>query len=452
MRGKLAALVCALCLGLALCPSPCRPEEVTFDLGAAIRYAVEHNPSLRISEKGIDAGRHGVEAAKAGRFPKVDIGSGISTYRYPHPLTPIVFRSTTNPATLVSEFLNLPDFVSTIYEADASFSLPLYQGGRITGNIRIADTQKALAQDNYRSSRQDLVHNVTSVYHKILQLQRLLAANEAAVVQIESHRRDVEYSLQAGAVPRVDLLKTDVDLERARENLLLVKNNLASAFELLRNLMGMEDGLVTINVVAPQPSGEAYPSEEDGIRAALKKRPDYLAVSKKIAIAEDRVKVARGRRLPDVYAFGQYLRDIGNGTSLKEDWSLGLRMTVPVFDGGLIRADVERERTELEKARLEERALRLAIYREVRDARITIANAVERIKVAQAAVKSARETVRVQRLRFQTGAGTTTEVLDANTTMLRCESDYYQALYDREIALAGLRKSVGEDPAGASGG
>ncbi len=72
--------------------------------------------------------------------------------------------------------------------------------------------------------------------------------------------------------------------------------------------------------------------------------------------------------------------------------------------------------------------------------------------MAEKAIESAREAVRVERLKFDAGSGTTTEVIDAQTALLRADSDYYQALYDREIALASLRKAMGEYPAGIGGG
>ena len=251
MRNGLFPLLCALCLGLLFFPSPCRADEATFDLESAIRFALKHNPSLRISEKDVATEKYGIEAAKAERMPKVDFGSGATRYRYPTPLTPLVLPS---PFTLAAlQALEVPDFERTIYDAGASFRLPLYRGGRITANIRVAEMRKALAQDNYRVSEQDLIYNVTSVYHKILQLQKLLAAHDASVAQLESHYRDVEFFLKAGTAPRLDLLKTEVDLAHAKDNLLLVRNNLDSAFELLKNLMGMEDAGTTIAVVEPKP-------------------------------------------------------------------------------------------------------------------------------------------------------------------------------------------------------
>jgi outer membrane protein len=421
----------------------------TFDLESVITFALAHNPSLLASEKDIAAEAYGIKAAKAERMPKVDFGSGVTRYRYPTPLTPIVLPSQFTLSTLAA--LQLPDFDRTIYDAGASFRLPLYRGGQITGNIRIAEMRKALAEDTYAASRQDLVYNLTSVYHKILQLQRLRSANEASVGQLESHMHDVALFLKAGTAPRLDLLKTEVELAHARDNLLLVRNNLESAFELLRNLMGMEDGATAISIVETPPTSAAYPPEAESINIAFRKRPDYQGVAKKKAIAEDRIRVAWGKWLPDIFGSGQYVKRAAEGTSFQEDWAVGLTLTIPVFDGGLIRSEVDRERIGLEKVRQEERSLRLSIMREVKDAHLGIAHASDRIKVAEKAMESAKEALRVERLKYETGSGTNTDVIDARAALLRSESDYYQALFDREIALASLRKAIGEYPAHAGG-
>ena len=89
---------------------------------------------------------------------------------------------------------------------------------------------------------------------------------------------------------------------------------------------------------------------------ALEIRPDYRAVGKRKKIAEEQIKLQWGRHLPDIYGSGQYTKDAGETTSWKEDWSVGLRLTIPLFDGGLIRADVNRARIDLEKVKEEERA------------------------------------------------------------------------------------------------
>ncbi|HUJ69310.1 MAG TPA: TolC family protein [Syntrophorhabdales bacterium] len=437
MRKGLVVLLFVLPMGLSPFLSVSTAAESSLDLKSVIAYGKKHNPNLRIAQKSIESEQFGIDAAKSDILPKVNFGSGATRYRYPTPLTPIVIVPPITPN------LELPDFERTIYNASASFTLPLYRGGRIVRNLRIAQTRKALAEDNYAASFQDLVYNLTSAYHKILQLQKLLESNQAQVEQLELHKRDVEAFLQAGTAPRLDLLKTDVELAHARDGVIAVKNNLEAAFSLLRELMGMDDESPPFSIAEQPLSPAAYPSDEEALDTALAKRPDFRAIARKKKIAEDQIRVAQGKWLPDISGAGQYIKRAGDSTSFKEDYYFGVNLTIPVFDGGLIRSEVNADKTELEKIKQEERAMRLSISRELKDARIAIDNASDRMEVARAAIESAREALRVEHLRYETGAGTTTDVIDAQTALLRAETDSFQAAYDREIGLASLKKGMG---------
>jgi outer membrane protein len=457
----MVSCLCILCFTLFLSPSPAPASpggpavgdassflspaaEMTFDLPSAIELALKNNPSLRTVQWSIETERYAIDAARAERMPKIDFGAGATRYRYPMPLVPIVLE-------LPFSNVQIPNFESTIYDTGAFFKLALFKGGRITRNIRIAETRKALAEDNYTAARQDLVYNVTSVYHKILQLQKLLASNEAMARQMESHRNNVDQFLRAGTVPRVDLLSTEVELAHAKQNVLLVRNNLESAFDLLKNLMGMDDVEASITIVEPVPAGVIYPPDEEAVSTALRQRPDYRAVAKKQQIAAERVKMAKGKRFPDVNAAAEYTKRAGEATDFKENWSVGARMTIPLFDGGLIRSEIGRERVELERVKEEERALKLSIMREVRDALLNVANATDRMDAAKAAITNAQEVLRVERLKYDTGAGTNTNVIDAQTALLRAETDAHQAAYDKEVGYALLVRCMGAYTAEAGG-
>lgn len=122
-----------------------------------------------------------------------------------------------------------------------------------------------------------------------------------------------------------------------------------------------------------------------------------------------------------------------------------MRLSAPIFDGGLISAEVNQEKKKMEKVREEERSLKLDIIREIKNAYLNIENAQKRIEVALKAVETAKENLRIEVLKYETGSGTSTVVIDAQTSLLRAEADYLQAIYDKNIAVASLRKAIGQD-------
>ncbi len=442
--GKMAAM--ALVFLCAVLPDSSYCQELPqsggvqrYTLPMLIRYALKNNPKIRIAGKDIETETYGIDSAKAERMPRIDLGGGVTRYRYETPLSPLVIQPPVGPDT---EF---PVFRRTIYDTGVSFKLPLFRGGRLYRAVNVAEMRREMARDNYRMSRQELVYNVSSVYYKILQLEKLLLANDASVKQYEAHKTNVELFLKTGTAPKLDLLKTDVELSHAKENRLIVKNSLSSSYELLKTLMGVEDQSAEISVAQEEGANAAYPDLEQSLDKAFSQRSDYKAVAKKRLIGEQRVKMAEGKRLPDVYAAGQYGGLTGTDTQFRENWYYGLRMTVPILDWGLIKAEINKEKAELEKTKEEERTLKLAITREVRDAHLTIANALERVDVTEKAIDTAGESLRVEKLKYDTGAGTSQDVIDAQTALLRSESDYYQAIFDREAAIAYLKKAIGED-------
>lgn len=408
-----------------------------FTLSQAIDYALQNSPLIRQAKSDMDIGDYRVRTAKAGRLPKLDLISGVTHSRYQSPVTPI----SGSPL----EGSGFPEFDDTIYDFGLSFTLPLYRGGILERTIIIEKIRRSVAKDMYDMSRQELIYNITSVFDKILQLEKLLLASNASVRQLEAHKQNVELFLQAGTVPRVELLKTNTELAHARQNAFMVKNNIESSYELLKVLIGFDDVKQEISVVDSRRLQWIYPSPDESIQQALQKRPDYRAVIKRLEIGGQRVRLASGKRLPSLSLNGEYMERSGNDLDFSENWAVALRLSVPVFDGGSIRAGIISERKELEKIREEKRMLKLGIIRDVKDAYIHIENARERIDVSMAAVKTAKEVLRIELLKFETGAGTSTDVIDAQTALLRTETDYYQAVFDNNIALVSLKKAIGDE-------
>lgn len=408
-------------------------------LPAAIDYAVKNNPRLKMAEKDIESEDHTISAAQAQRMPRVDFGSSATRYRYPQPLIPLVI---TWP---LSSAVEIPDFERSIYDTGVAFRLPLFKGGQLMRGVRVAEFRKAMATDNFSLTKQDLIYNVTSVFYKILQLQKLLEATEQTVRQLEAHKSVVETHLSAGTSPQLDLLKTDVELAHAVERRLVVRSNLDSAFQVFRMLLGMEEATAEIRIEEGRSTASATGTLKEQLERAFEQRPDYRAVQKKKKMFEERVRMAQGRWLPDIFVAGDYGGRAGPTLNYYEHWNLGVKLVMPVFDGGLIKAEVDKEKAELAKAQEEERAVRLAINREVTDGVLNVETAKARIGVTEKAIKSARENLRVERLKYGTGAGTTTDVIDAQTVLLRAETDFLQALYDREVALAYLKKVTGAE-------
>ena len=437
MKKIIMLLTCAVLAGILASGHPAHGEmrKGPYTLSEAVEYALENNPGLAALRMDIEIENYDIDEARGGRLPSLNLIGSTTGSRYDLPVLPITGSPFEG---------GFPEFDNPIYEIGVSFNLPVYMGGRLSRQVKIAEISKSIAEDGLTFGRQELVFNVTSIYYKILELERVLDASEKRVSQLETHKKDVELFLKAGNVPRVDLLNTETGLAHARYSALIVKHNLESARELLKNFMGIEDPDAEIRVV-PEIMKRTYPDIRESREKAFSLRPDYRVVLKKQKMADERVGLMSGERLPSVTLYGEYTGNSGNDFDFREDWLVSLRLTMPIFDGGVTKTRITRARKELEKIKEEERAVRLNILREIKDAHLGIENARERMEVLTKATETAEETLRIQRLKYGAGAGTSTDVIDAQTALLRARVEYYQGIYDKDIAIAALDKAISRD-------
>ena len=129
-----------------------------YTLDSIIRYGLKNNPKVRIAGRDVETEVYGIKAARAERMPRLDLGGGVTRYRYDTPLTPIVLSSF--PLTQA----DLPEFKRTIWDTSVTFKLPLFRGGRLVRTVNVAEMKKAVAEDMLKTTRQDLVYNLSSVF------------------------------------------------------------------------------------------------------------------------------------------------------------------------------------------------------------------------------------------------------------------------------------------------
>jgi outer membrane protein len=182
----------------------------------------------------------------------------------------------------------------------------------------------------------------------------------------------------------------------------------------------------------------------DDIEALIKTRSDVVAVSKRVEQAAKRVDVGSARRYPSLAAVGSYGYKAGSHFNDRTDvGEVGVLFSINIFDGGIISSEIRREKILHQRAQEE---LRLALSRarlEVENALSSLREADYRQGVAQKAMVQSEEALRIEELKYKTGAGTVTDVLLAQSAMSSAQANYYQALYDYNAAVTEFRRATG---------
>lgn len=106
-------------------------------------------------------------------------------------------------------------------------------------------------------------------------------------------------------------------------------------------------------------------------------------------------------------------------------------------------AKVEEERATLAAAQERLRKLELQIRTDVETAVLEVRSSSERVKSLSKAIEQARESLRIERQKYDLGMGSMTDVLDAQSALLQAETNYYRAMADFRTALARLDFATG---------
>ncbi|NDK17183.1 MAG: TolC family protein, partial [Armatimonadetes bacterium] len=154
---------------------------------------------------------------------------------------------------------------------------------------------------------------------------------------------------------------------------------------------------------------------------------------------------AAAERKPSLSAVASYNSE-GSDVPNLENWNVGFAVSLPVFDGGRIRAATREAEAELGARQAERELLRQQLELEVTGAVLRIQDALERVAATTKAVAEARETLNIQRRAYELGVGTALDVFDAQTALTQADVNHTQALTDAQTATAELTYAVGRDP------
>jgi outer membrane protein TolC len=118
-------------------------------------------------------------------------------------------------------------------------------------------------------------------------------------------------------------------------------------------------------------------------------------------------------------------------------------LSLPLFEGGLTRGRVGEARANQRVLEAQHYALRQSILLEVNQAYADLDSATARIGVMDSSLKTARENLAIAEGRYKAGVGPSIDVTDAQVSAVKAETDYIQAQYDYQLAVARLQKAMG---------
>ena len=301
-------------------------------LPEAIHQALVQNPKQITQRLEVDKAGAGQQAAHAAYWPTLDFNAAATRYGYPTSVYSI------------REAGQFPPLDDTIYDYGVALRLPLYAGGLLTQGVVRADLARDIALEGERLGRQELTYNVSSVYLKIQHLTALEQAYDARISSLEAQEQRVALLRQVGKAAKLDQLRINGLLTKARHDRLQIDNRGKEAWSLLYQFMGMEQPAQEPALLRYAPDTAPDWSIASLRQAAASQHPELKIAEQQVAAGRAQEQIARGEQLPTLSLVGGYGERSGADWQLYDDWNVGVQLSVSLFDGGVRRAACRRLR------------------------------------------------------------------------------------------------------------
>lgn len=385
----------------------------------SIALALQNNPAIKMAAADKEKATWGIKENEAGKAPSLSLSNSNN-------------RASGAGGAAASDSFNTALRVNW----------PLYTGGRTEGLIDQAKYNASIAAAGVDKVKEQVKLDTTTAYFSVLQNNNLVTVNQQTVDNLAAHLKNVQAQYQVGTIAKSDVLRSEVELANAQQNLTKAQNAYDVSVASFNNIIGLPlDGQ---NTMKDELAYEAFPmSLDDSIQMAKEKRPEIAQSQDTIQSAKAGIKVADSGKLPTITASGSQGWSGSKFPGDNSNWTVGVSASWNVFDAGVTNAKIKQAQANMDKVSQSDQQTRTAIELEVRQAYLSMKEAEARIETSKVAVDKATEDLKASQAKYYAGVGTNLDVIDAQVALTQAETNSTQALYDYNVNKAKLQKAIG---------
>lgn len=321
---------------------------------------------------------------------------------------------------------------------------PIFSGGRDWYGYQAASRRAEAGREMLRGSEVDVAMQA--------RLDYVAAVRDAENVRVIADlRRDVEERLRvareafdAGRIPRYYVLREEAEHANVLQMEAMAASRAEQALIALKTTLGV-DLASAISLADRLERAPVSVSVEEGLREAEGGHPEIRAAVRQREAAEAEVRAAYGAYFPQVSVGAMYdwVRMKTGQTETADGYSVGVVVTLPLFDGLMRENAVTTAKAKLDRARHAETLARQQVSRDLSQAALMLAAALRAMEASRSGLAQAEEELRVVRERFQAGRGIQLELLDAQAAQTRARFNVVSALAEYQGALAMWTRGIG---------
>ena len=436
---KTFASFASLCLFMLAAPvlgevAPAVPladaEPLHMSLDDVINRVKNHNLQLLIKQESVRRALEQSYQRRAALLPQFSLRAEQSRRKLARGFT--------------SEAVESPPFDS--FGSRVQASLSVFDTQRYA-DFRIARLNHAIARKDFDVATQDYLDQAIMLYFTQLRDLRSIEIAKGNLGREQALLELASQQYEAGAAVKIDVTRAEVRVATERRALMEAETEVESSILELKSLLDIDlnqevrlDNTIIEGIHAPL-SIKRYGSLE----ALTQLRPELQSQQQVLKQAELTKLAAAWQRLPTVELFADWGYDSGKAFDNEEGeaWLVGLRATLPLWEGGRIAAEKREAAAALRQNEYEMRDLRNRIEREFKFSIIEMDARYAQIEIASDEVRLGRDEVEQALERYREGLADNRELIDAQNRLAGAERSHLRAIYLYGLSRLAFARSIG---------
>ncbi|GAC1563917.1 MAG: hypothetical protein NVS3B17_18860 [Vulcanimicrobiaceae bacterium] len=337
--------------------------------------------------------------------------------------------------------------------AGVSLRQLIFDGGRIAASVRAAQRSETAFADAYRRNLQTVAFNVATAYYNYLAAERTVQ-NDLEIVRQDQVQEDlVRAQVRAGTEARAQIATAQLPTAQARIAVVRAQASEVGTAAAFANAMGL-DANVRVQPADDAPiftktplSSIAVPTYDAALKRALALRPDYDTSLQTLAQAQENLRVAKLGLVPSLSGSASVFENstTTNLGAFRPAESLGLALSVPIFDQGVTRANTAQARANIDRASANANATSLGIALNVKQTLANFVSAFAVLDQTRQEYATATSNVRATQAQYRAGVTTLPLLLNAQVQLATAQTDQVTAVYALRQAEQAYLYAVGSN-------
>jgi outer membrane protein len=416
----------------------------SFSVKQAVDYGIANATAVKNALIDIQIQKQTNREFTANAFPQISAGGDLKDFvNIPVSLIPAQFFGGPAGATVPVQF-------GVKYNATGSVDIQqLLFDGQVFVGLQARDAALQLATKTKEVTEEQIKSNIYKIYYQIVVGRKQATAIDANIERFQKLLSDVKAIFKQGFNEKLDIDKTQVQLNNLETEKYKINYTLDAAVAGLKFLMNMpqKDSLVLTDTL----SEESLKSNilEEKYNYADRKEMQLLDIASRLN--KYNLKRYNLSRIPTIAAFGSYQKnaqrnkfDFFNDGSWFTTTVIGVSVRVPIFDGFARRAKIEKAKYEIRKTENTVEQFKQSVDYEVNAANLKMKAAILTIDNQKRNVELAEKVFNTTKKKYEAGLGSNQEIYFAQTDLKVAQTNYYAALYDAIQAKIDYLKATGK--------